>query len=407
MIQIQKRKGGKVEMYIMKNGEINLCKRVSQFKLVDTSYSTDDVIVLLKDLTGEMKELSAAERERYIQNGVHYSEMLPEEKEPSKEYAKLYEDALERNESKVALHVATLASRIKKQGIERPIFVSLARAGIPVGVLLKRYFKNNIPENMECPHYAISIVRDRGIDENAMKYIYDTEIASGKHSVNDICFIDGWTGKGVINLQLKEAVDTLVKSNGEYWTGLRDDLYVLADPANVTDYCGTREDYLLPSACLNSTVSGLLSRTILNSKVDYRGGEFHGAVYFKKFKDIDKSNDFIDAVEKHMDAYKDIIVPTKAQLVETSKTGMDIVNDICEKYDIADYKKVKPGIGETTRVLLRRVPWKVIINTSVEINDPDLAHIVLLCKEKGIEIVRENIGNYKCCGVIKELSADA
>lgn len=394
-------------MYVMKNGEINICKKVGKFKLVQTSYKPDDVVVLLKDLTDEMEELPAQEREKRIQSGVHYSEMLPEEKAPSDEYEKLYEDALERNKSKVALHIATLAMRIKKQGIEKPVFISLARAGIPVGVLLKRYFRNHTHECTDCPHYAISIVRDRGIDENAMKYIYDTEIASGRHSVNDICFVDGWTGKGVINDQLKEAVAGLVKSNPEHWSGLRDDLYVLADPANVTDYCGTREDYLLPTACMNSTISGLLSRTILNSKINCSAGEFHGAVYFKKFENIDKSNEFIDIVEKHMDAYKYIMVPTKANSVDAKRIGMDIVMDICNKYGIQDYKKVKPGIGETTRVLLRRVPWRVIINTNIDINEPDLAHIVLLCKEKGIEIVRDDIGNYKCCGVIKELSADA
>lgn len=394
-------------MYIMKNGEMRICKQVSKFRLVKTSYSTDDVVVLLKDMTGEMKELSAAEREHFIQNGVHYSEMLPEEKEPSVEYEKLYEDAIKRNESKVALHVATLSHRIKKQGIEKPIFVSLARAGIPVGILLKRFFKSHMDDNVDCPHYAISIVRDKGIDENALKYIYDTEIASGKHTLNDICFVDGWTGKGVINDQLKEAVKDLIESNPSKWNGLRDTLYVLADPANVTEYCGTREDYLLPSACLNSTVSGLMSRTILNSKVDVDNGEFHGAVYFEKFEGIDKSNEFLDTIESHMDAYDKIIVPSKACIPNSIKTGMEVVLDICEKYDIPDYKKVKPGIGETTRVLLRRVPWKVIINTSVEMDDPDIAHILLLCKEKNIEIIKDSIGNYKCCGIIKELSADA
>lgn len=394
-------------MYSIQNGEMCIGEVINKFKLVQTSYKQDDAIVLLKDLTDVMVELPADKREHEIQNGVHYSEMLPEEKEPSEEYANLYTEALERNKSKVALHVATLASRIKKQGIKNPIFVSLARAGIPVGVLLKRYFKSHMDESVNCPHYAVSIIRDKGIDYNAMDYIYSTEISSGKHKVSDICFVDGWTGKGVINDQLKKEVGKLLKYHGDKWNGLRGDLYVLADPANVTEYCGTREDYLLPSACLNSTISGLISRTILNSKVNYLCREFHGAVYFKRFEGIDKSNEFIDAVENHMDSYKDIIVPEKAYRSNIAKNGMDIVLDICKKYEIPDYKKVKPGIGETTRVLLRRVPWKVIINTNVDINDPDLLHIVLLCKDKGIEIVRDDIGNYKCCGVIKELSADA
>ena len=80
------------------------------------------------------------------------------------------------------------------------------------------------------------------------------------------------------------------------WHHLSSNLYVLADPANITPYCGTHEDYLLPSACLNSTVSGLTSRTILNSYIDVEAGDFHGATYFEKFEGIDKSNEFIDAV---------------------------------------------------------------------------------------------------------------
>ncbi len=41
---------------------------------------------------------------------------------------------------------------------------------------------------------------------------------------------------------------------------------------------GTREDFLIPSACLNSTVSGLVSRTVLND--DLIGpADFHGAKF--------------------------------------------------------------------------------------------------------------------------------
>jgi hypothetical protein len=374
----------------------------NSFKLVPTSYSSDDVTVLLKDLSSVMREIGTNEREDLIQKGTHYSEMLPAESEPSEAYSKLYDEAIERNKSKVGLHVATLAKRIKAQGIEKPIIVSLARAGIPVGILLKRYFKD--VEHTDCSHYTISIVRDRGIDVNAMNYIYDCECASDNRLANNICFVDGWTGKGVILSQLKEAVSELKASYGDKWEWLRDDLYVLADPANVTKYCGTREDYLLPSACLNSTVSGLLSRTILNSSIKVENGEFHGAVYFKKFEEIDRSNEFINTISKKLDAYKKIMVPEEASF--GALNGMNIVNKICEVYDVADYKKVKPGIGETTRVLLRRVPWKVLINTAVDKNDPDIAHILLLCEQKNIPIEEFDLGNYKVCGIIKEL-ADA
>jgi ribosomal protein L7Ae-like RNA K-turn-binding protein len=86
---------------------------------------------------------------------------------------------------------------------------------------------------------------------------------------------------------------------------------------------------------------------------------------------------------------------------------MTIVNSICNDMGVADYKKVKPGVGETTRVLLRRVPWKVLINNSVEDTDEDIQHILVLCKEKNIPVERYSLGHYKVCGIIKELSADA
>ena len=329
-----------------------------QNNLVKTSYSKDDVIVLLKDLSTVMKEMSTDERERAIQSGVHYSEMLPEEKAPSEEYEQLYELALSKKRYEIALGIARVAEIMwsRRELNQAPIIVSLARAGIPVGILMKRYIKQKY--GVDCPHYAISIIRDKGIDINAMEYIYNQHIKGAQNCVENILFVDGWTGKGAIKTQLEEAVS---KMQIEYpkWHHLSSNLYVLADPANITPYCGTHVDYLLPSACLNSTVSGLTSRTILNSFVDVEAGDFHGATYFEKFESIDKSNEFIDVISSefiNLDA-----VDCTLNTLENGWTGMDIVTDICNLMGVEDYKKVKPGIGETTRVLLRRVPWKVLI----------------------------------------------
>ncbi|WP_305037295.1 RNA-binding protein, partial [Bacillus cereus group sp. BfR-BA-01441] len=61
---------------------------------------------------------------------------------------------------------------------------------------------------------------------------------------------------------------------------------------------------------------------------------------------------------------------------------------------------IKPGVGETTRVLLRRIPWKILIRKQ---NNPDLKHILLLAKEKNAPIeIYENMA-YSCCGLIKPL----
>ena len=313
--------------------------------LVKTSYNKEDVTVLLKDLTGLMNELSTEDREKAIQSGVHYSEMLPMEKAPSKEYEALYEKALTDKKTEIAMGIARVAEIMLKLADgdnELPVIISLARAGIPVGILIKRYIKYKYGVN--CPHYAISIIRDRGIDENAMNYIYEKEVVTNNRKVSNFFFVDGWTGKGAIKNQLDDAVVDLQSNDAVKWKDLSSDLFVLADPANITPYCGTHTDYLLPSACLNSTVSGLTSRTILNCLIDTPQGDFHGAVYFKKFESIDKSNEFIDTITKE---FEHVNCESNTPLeLEDGWCGMDIVKDMCHLHNISDYKKVKPGIGE-------------------------------------------------------------
>ena len=61
-----------------------------------STYHSEDVTILLKDITGQVKPMGTKERERLIQGGRHYSEMLPIEYEPTEKYLKAYYDALGR-----------------------------------------------------------------------------------------------------------------------------------------------------------------------------------------------------------------------------------------------------------------------------------------------------------------------
>ena len=61
-----------------------------------STYREKDVKILLKDITGLVKPLGTTEREKLIQSGHHYSEMLPIEYEPSEKYLKTYFNALKR-----------------------------------------------------------------------------------------------------------------------------------------------------------------------------------------------------------------------------------------------------------------------------------------------------------------------
>ena len=268
---------------------------------------------------------------------------------------------------------------IEKKG-QDIVLVSLARAGIPIGILVKRYIAKKYQVNV--PHYSISIIRGRGIDDNAMKYLLS------RYEPGQLLFVDGWIGKGAILNELK-------KDLAQY-EGVSSDIAVIADPANVTELCGTHDDILIPSSCLNSTVSGLISRTFLRSDI-IRKDDFHGAVYYGELKDSDLSYEFIHTIENEFE----MDVEKENKCVESS--GIDEVKQIAKTFDIDDINLIKPGIGEATRVLLRRVPWKILIDERYK-GDPQLGHLVRLAEEKNVSIQYYPMKHYKCCGIIKKMS---
>jgi len=350
--------------------------------LVKTSYSKDDVILLLKDVTGQVKPQPTEERERLIQSGKHYCEMLPIEYVPTEKYMQVYKEALKTYAKPTALATGKLSDKIIEQKGNNVVLVSLARAGIPIGILIKRYIAKKYKINV--PHYSISIIRGRGIDKNALNYLIE------KYGAKNLLFVDGWIGKGAILGELKKELSQ--------FPDISSDIAVLADPANVTELCGTHDDILIPSSCLNSTVSGLVSRTFLRDDI-IKQDDFHGAVYYGELTDSDLSYEFINAIENEFELDSDI--PER----RLNGQGIDEVKSIAEHFSIDDINLIKPGIGETTRVLLRRVPWIVLIDEKYKGAD-ELAHIVRLAEEKNVPIEYYPLTHYKTCGIIKKL-ADA
>ena len=345
-----------------------------------TTYNKNDVEILLKDITGLVKPKSTEEREKLIQSGLHYSEMLPIEYSPSSKYMEAYYEALKNYSKTVAYAVGILSDKIYKLKGKKFVIVSLARAGIPAGILIKRYIKYKY--NIDIKHYSISIIRGKGIDKNAINYIIK------KYNANDIIFVDGWIGKGAILNELKNCVLE--------FKGLSPELAVISDPSGLTNIYGTNEDILIPSSCLNSTVSGLISRTFLKNDI-IKENDFHGAMFYENLIDKDLSYEFIESIEKHF-------IKNNIEKIKTINiNGINEVIKIKEKYNITDINFIKPGIGETTRVLLRRVPWKIILNEKYK-NDKSLNHILKLAQEKNVNIKYDLIGNYKCCGIIKNMS---
>lgn len=355
-----------------------------------SSYSEEDVTLLLKDITGLVKPQPTQERERLIQSGRHYSEMLPIEYVPTQKYMEVYREALEKYARPTALAVGRLSDKIIQTRGRSVVIVSLARAGIPVGILVKRYIRRKY--QLDIPHYSISIIKGRGIDDNAMRYLLE------RYQPRQLLFLDGWIGKGAILNELRKDI--------EAYEGVSPDIAVVADPANVTELCGTHEDILIPSSCLNCTVSGLVSRTFLRDDI-IGPGDFHGAVYYGELADSDLSYEFIDAIERCFEIKSALAENGQTQELSdrtvVSGHGIDEVRELAKVFDVDDINLIKPGIGETTRVLLRRVPWKVLIDERYRQN-PELGHIVRLAAEKNVPIEYYPLKHYKCCGMIRKLA---
>ncbi len=114
------------------------------------------------------------------------------------------------------------------------------------------------------------------------------------------------------------------------------------------------------------------------------------------------SQDFLDTVSAQ---FEDVRAAVACQLNERRATtqaapswrGWAAVEQLGRRYGIVDANLIKPGVGETTRVLLRRVPWKVLIRTD---RLAELGHIELLAAQRGVEVELVDDLAYSCVGLI-------
>ncbi|MHA6615606.1 cysteine protease StiP family protein [Pseudonocardia sp. DLS-67] len=348
------------------------------------SYAPDDVAWLLTDISHLALEAPTEEREEAVQaGGAHYAESLPHEYQPDAEYLRLYRSALAAGATRIARAVAAVAEQVLAERARDVVLVSLARAGTPVGVLLRRWAAH--AHGLDLPHYAVSIVRGRGIDRLALRHL------AAHHDPAGVVFVDGWTGKGAIS---RELATTLAEHERD--TGVRFDpgLAVLADPGRCATTFGTREDWLIASACLNSTVSGLVSRTVLNPRL-LGPDRYHGAKFYAGLAPADVSADFLDAVTAEFGGVTAAAPPTDRV---ADFAGWAAVDRIVREYGVGDANLVKPGVGETTRVLLRRVPWRVLVSAGAPA--ADLAHIRLLAGRLGVPVDEVTDLPYSCVGIV-------
>ena len=359
------------------------------------SYDPTDVVFLLKPVT--LAPTPVAEKERLIQSGArHYSEMLSREDPPDPVYLDLFRRAVAANRGRFAADIARLAKTLVRDGPSGPIvLVSLARAGTPVGVLLRRALA---ALGRAVIHYSVSIIRDRGIDRVALDWI------TTRHAPTSLVFLDGWTGKGAIAGELRRTLADYRTPGG---ATLPPDLVALADLAGVAALAATDADYLIPSAILNAVVSGLISRTVLNGRV-VGPGDFHACVVQHHLAAHDLSRSFVDDLMPDLhaalaDDAAAAVTWDAARRQRLAAASAALVARLLDRHGLSDRNRVKPGIGESTRALLRRVPDQLYVQ------DPaaaDVAHLLHLADAGGVPVAADPALPYRAAVIIRSLGRD-
>ncbi|VVO16709.1 cysteine protease StiP family protein [Pseudomonas fluorescens] len=350
------------------------------------SYVPEDVHFLLQPVQMEVTDVE--EKERLIQTKQkHYSEMISLESAPTAVHKALYEQALAQNGARMATDVQSLALALNEACAGGSIvLVSFVRAGLPLGVLLRRSL---IEMGRNAYHYGISIVRDRGIDTVALEAIIQA------HGAENIVFVDGWTGKGAISGEIKRSL------NGDSRFPTEPRLVVLADPCGRAWLSASAEDWVIPSGILGATVSGLVSRSIWPAD-----GGLHGCVVYDHLHEHDVTRDFIEQIEAKRQALGQVAhaAPwTVSQRLELQAAASDVVESLAIRFDITNLNRVKPGIAEATRAVLRRVPDQVLVRDR---SDSDVQLLLHLTEGAGVTVeeVGSDLGPYRAVTIIRSLS---
>ena len=368
------------------------------------SYLPSEVTLLLDIVSADsVNDISPTQKEALIQSGQrHYSDMLTLEKPPSATHEALYNQALMAGKQRMANDVTNLAFSLHQlfhacvSASQPLILVSLVRAGLPIGVLLQKALSDaSASYALASQHYGVSIIRDRGLDPVALQYILQ------QHPRSPIVFVDGWTGKGAIYGELQRSLAKITDKRQQAQLFHQGDgvipLVTLADPAGVAWLSASNDDWLMPASLLNSTVSGLISRTLYREPSD----GLHQAVYYDKLQPWDRSGEFIQTIDA-LRQQTPLPTPLTGKLLPTFAT-QSVIDDLAARFVIHNRNRIKPTIAEATRAILRRDPECVLVNEMAD--GQDTALLRHLCKEKNIQVIADaSIAPYQAVTIIKNRS---
>ncbi len=305
--------------------------------------------------SGSPRLVSVCEKEALLRQGVSYGQLLTPEAVPSPAQEAAYAAALARDGERVGRLLAVLTAQVLRES-GKPVLVSLARAGTPVGCAMRRLARH---WGHDLPHHTLSIIRGEGIDQVALARVRQA------HPIADLFFVDGWTGKGSIMGTLTQSLPA----------GISPRLAVLSDPAGVAPYAATHDDLLLPHAALNATVCGLLSRTFVQ-----QSGGLHAARTEEHLRSLDRTGEYLDALEQLSRRFGP---DERPEPTPRPQRPWETVLALAAQAGVVDPHLVKPSVGEATRVFLRREPAGLLLRSAAH---PATQHLLGMAQERGVPV---------------------
>ena len=372
-----------------------------------SSYRPEDVTFLMQ--VDDIQPTDVEEKEYLIQSGkMHYSQMISVENPPTDEHMKHFQHAFDQGAVRLAEEVQKIGNSLLQRFPHQPIvLISLVRAGVPLGVLLKHYLtqkRTTTVQHHSVFHYGISIIRDRGIDFAALQAIIE------QHGAENIIFVDGWTGKGAICRELTQNLQNFPALFDENWDIPR--LVTLSDLAGYSWLSASIDDWLIPFGILGSLISGLTSRTILKETIAredaqqdcYNSKKWHSCLIYSHLQPNDLSVNFIEKILKLIELHPvNETAHWNNQIRLTQQQSCsETIDWIAEHYSIQNINRIKASIAEATRAVLRRVPERILLQND---SNPNVQLLLHFARERNIpvDVLGSKLGPYLAVTLIKKV----
>ncbi|VFS47739.1 Citrate lyase beta subunit [Budvicia aquatica] len=124
---------------------------------------------------------------------------------------------------------------------------------------------------------------------------------------------------------------------------------------------------------------------------------------------FDRSISFIETVTQEWDCI-DIAAIEPAicddpRVLPLLKLSQDTVTSLADRYKINNLNRIKPGIAEATRAVLRRLPDHVLVRSRT---DKDVSLLMYLTEKLSIPVqeVGEAIAPYRAITIIKKVGKE-